>query len=161
MGMTLDTINRDEERNKHPKNRLFIYLFRFGHYFYGRNPKSPLTLLIRLLMKITINQNNHFPLQAKIGKGIRLPHLMGIVISSNVVIGEDCTIFHQVTIGSNDLIDNNAACIGDGCYIGAGAKIIGAVNIGNHVRIGANAVVTKDIPDNSTVVGFNNVITKS
>lgn len=84
-----------------------------------------------------------------------LPHgLSGIFVSKDAKIGKGCVIFQQVTIGSNSLIDSKgcgAPVIGDYCYIGAGAKIIGNVHIGNNCRIGANAVVVKDIPDNSTV----------
>jgi len=84
------------------------------------------------------------------------PHgLNGIFISRDAVIGKDCVIFHQVTIGSNNLIDSKrkgAPVIGDAVYIGAGAKIIGKVCIGNNVRIGANCVVFNDVPDNTVVV---------
>ena len=84
------------------------------------------------------------------------PHgIRGIFISGGAIIGENCVIFQQVTIGSNTLIDSKgkgAPIIGDNCYIGAGAKIIGNINIGNNVRIGANCVVTTDIPNNSVVV---------
>ena len=79
-----------------------------------------------------------------------LPHgLNGIVISHNAIIGENVTIFHQVTIGEGN---GGAPTIGDNCYIGAGAKIIGGIKIGNNVRIGAGCVVFRDIPDNATVV---------
>lgn len=85
-----------------------------------------------------------------------LPHgLFGIFISDRAVIGKNCVIFHQVTIGSNTLKDSKgqgAPTIGDNCYIGAGAKIIGSVKIGDNVRVGANCVVTKDVPANHTVV---------
>jgi serine O-acetyltransferase len=84
-----------------------------------------------------------------------LPHgLKGIFVSGAARIGRDCVIFHQVTIGSNSLIDSKSRgspVIGDKCYIGAGAKIIGNVRIGNNVRIGANAVVCEDVPDNCVV----------
>lgn len=79
----------------------------------------------------------------------------GIFISVNAQIGKNCVIFHQVTIGSNTLPDSNgkgAPKIGNNVYIGCGAKIIGNVTVGDNVRIGANCVVTKDIPDNCTVV---------
>lgn len=86
----------------------------------------------------------------------QFPHgICGIFISQGAVIGADCTIFQQVTIGSNMLKDSRgfgAPTIGDNVYIGAGAKIIGNVKIGNNCRIGANCVVTKDVPDNATVV---------
>lgn len=84
------------------------------------------------------------------------PHgLHGVFISTKSVIGKNCVIFHQVTIGSNTLPDskgNGAPIIGDNCFIGAGAKIIGNVKIGNNVRIGANCIVVKDVPDNAVVV---------
>lgn len=84
------------------------------------------------------------------------PHgICGIFISQGAKIGEGCTIFQQVTIGSNMLKDSKgygAPVIGDNVYIGAGAKIIGNVKIGNNCRIGANCVVTRDVPDNATVV---------
>ena len=84
------------------------------------------------------------------------PHgLNGIFISSSAKIGKNCTIFHQVTIGSNTLLDSanhGSPTIGDNVFIGCGAKIIGNVHIGNNVRIGANCVVVDDIPDNCTVV---------
>ena len=94
----------------------------------------------------------------KIGNGLRLPHLQGIVISRYSTIGENCTIFHQVTIGVNEIKDaKTAPVIGDNCYIGAGAKIIGNVIVEEGCIIGANAIVTKDVPKRSIVIG-NNVI---
>ena len=84
------------------------------------------------------------------------PHgFYGIFIADGAKIGKNAVIFQHVTIGSNTLIDSKgkgSPTIGDNCYIGAGAKIIGNVIIGNNCRIGANAVVTKDVPDNSVVV---------
>jgi serine O-acetyltransferase len=79
----------------------------------------------------------------------------GIFISGDAVIGKNCSIFHQVTIGSNRLIDSKgfgSPIVGDNCLLGAGSKIIGKIKIGNNCRIGANCVVTDDIPDNCTVV---------
>ena len=86
----------------------------------------------------------------------KFPHgLHGIFISSGARIGSNAVIFHQVTIGSNTLGDstrNGSPTIGDNCYIGAGAKIIGNIKVGDNVRIGANCVVVKDVPDNCVVV---------
>ena len=96
------------------------------------------------------------PLSVQIDGEPNFPHgLAGIFVSSNAKIGKNCTIFHQVTIGSNTLKESKrqgAPVIGDNVYIGCGAKIIGGITIGNNVRIGANCVVVCDIPDNSTVV---------
>lgn len=84
------------------------------------------------------------------------PHqFYGIFISQGATIGKNCTIFQQVTIGSNTLGDSKSAgapVICDNVYIGAGAKIIGAVTIGKNARIGANCVVVNDVPENATVV---------
>lgn len=81
-----------------------------------------------------------------------LPHgLKGIFINSNSIIGENATIWHGVTIGKTD--DDKFPIIGNNVYIGANAMIIGAVTIGNNVKIGAGAVVTKNVPDNCTVIG--------
>lgn len=79
-----------------------------------------------------------------------LPHgLNGIIVSHNAVIGANCVIFHQVTIGEGK---NGAPVIGDNVRIGAGAKIIGGIRVGSNVKIGAGCVVAKDVPDNATVV---------
>ena len=79
-----------------------------------------------------------------------LPHgLNGIIVSNDAVIGKQCTLYHQVTIGGGN---GGSPVIGDNVMIGAGAKIIGPVKIGNNVRIGAGCVVAIDVPDNATVV---------
>jgi serine O-acetyltransferase len=93
------------------------------------------------------------------------PHgIKSIFISGGAQIGKNCVIFQQVTIGSVTLSDSKGAgapVIGNNCYIGAGAKIVGNVKIGDNVRVGANAVVHKDVPDNSVVVaGEQKVITR-
>ena len=79
-----------------------------------------------------------------------LPHgLNGIIISNDVTMGSNCTIYHQVTIGGGI---GGSPTVGDNVLFGAGAKVIGKINIGNNVRIGAGCVVTTDVPDNATVV---------
>lgn len=100
--------------------------------------------------------NSYLPFEAEIAGPIHFVHgVYGIFISGSSRIGRNCTIFQQVTIGSNMLIDSKgfgSPTIGDNCLIGAGAKVIGGVKIGNNCRIGANAVVTCDMPDNSVCV---------
>ena len=125
------------------------------------NPECKVWILIKVLMLYYIKRCDAFN-NASMGTDLNygasfktpphLPHgLNGIIINHRAVFGKNCTIFHQVTIGSGR--DGRAPSFGDNVMIGAGAKIIGGCKIGNNVSIGAGAVVTKDIPDNSTVVG--------
>ncbi len=106
--------------------------------------------------QLQVRYNCEIPLTAVLPDDTIFPHgLNGILISKGAKIGHGCTIFQQVTIGSNTLKDSKhigSPIIGNNVYIGAGAKIIGGITIGNNVRIGANAVVVNDIPDNATVV---------
>lgn len=112
--------------------------------------------LMRKYKRICLKYNSYIPLKSRLGENIFFPHgLCGIFISQGAKIGDNCTIFQQVTIGSNTLSDSKGCgspIIGRNVYIGAGAKIIGNVKIGDNVRIGANAVVVEDVPDNATVV---------
>lgn len=113
-------------------------------------------LYIRKYNRICNRYGSFIPYSTQIGENVIFPHgLCGIFISTGGVIGRNCTIFHQVTIGSNTLTDSSgygAPVIGDNVYLGAGCKVIGNVRVGNNVRIGANAVVISDVPDNATVV---------
>lgn len=96
------------------------------------------------------SMGTHRNFGARFASPPHLPHgLNGIIISHNAVIGYNCTIFHQVTIGEGK---NGAPTIGDHVLIGAGAKLIGGIRIGNHAKIGAGCVVAKDVPDGATVV---------
>ena len=92
----------------------------------------------------------HFGYGARFESTPDLPHgIKGIIVSHNAKVGKNATIFHQVTIGEGK---GGAPIIGDNVLLGAGAKIIGKIRIGNNVRIGANCVVVEDVPDNTTVV---------
>lgn len=100
-----------------------------------------------------------FPRGFSCGVGLKLPHMNGVVVSSQASLGKNCKVYHQVTLGiSESSSKKGAPSIGDGCVIGAGAKIIGPVRIGNNVKVGANAVVTKDVPPGCIVVGANRVL---
>ena len=91
---------------------------------------------------------------AKIGKRLFIDHGMGIVIGETATIGDNCTIYHGVTLGGTgkDKYKRHPD-LGNNVMVGCGAKILGAIKIGNDVKIGANAVILKDVPDNCTVVG--------
>ncbi len=106
----------------------------------------------RILKKICNKFNSSIGFGARIANMPTFPHgLNGIFITGKAVIGSNCVILQQVTIGFNSFT-GGAPVIGDNVFIGAGAMIIGAVKVGNNVRIGANCVVVKDIPENGTVV---------
>lgn len=91
---------------------------------------------------------------AKIGSGFFIDHGMGVVIGETAEIGNNVTIYHGVTLGGVSLEKGKRhPTIEDGVVIGAGAKILGAITIGQNSRIGANAVVVKSVPANSVVVG--------
>lgn len=91
---------------------------------------------------------------AKIGNRLFIDHGMGIVIGETAEIGDNCTIYHQVTLGGTgkDKYKRHPT-IGNNVMIGAGAKILGPIKIGNNVKVGAGAVVLKSTPDNVTIVG--------
>ena len=91
------------------------------------------------------------PINTPIAGGLLIPHPNGIVIHPDVLIGPNCLIFQQVTIGSKD--DSRPPTIGGHVDIGAGAKVLGEINIGNHAKIGANAVVLIDVPEGRSAVG--------
>lgn len=92
------------------------------------------------------------PLNCEIGGGFLLLHPNGVVIFPGSVIGPNCLVFQQVTIGVGGP-KPGAPVLGGDVEIGAGAKILGGVHIGDHARIGANAVVLQDVPPRATAVG--------
>jgi serine O-acetyltransferase len=96
---------------------------------------------------------------AKLPRSTFLPHPYGIVIRSSAILGEMVVIGHQVTIGGDDF-EGSAPLVEDGVYLGAGAKILGGITIGKYSVIGANAVVTRDVPQGAVVVGANRVLDK-
>lgn len=94
------------------------------------------------------------PPDADIGKGLYIGHFGGIIVAHGARIGENCNLSQGVTIGYAGRGDQRGCpTIGDRVYIAPGAKIVGRITIGNDVAIGANAVVTKDLPDMAVAVG--------
>ena len=160
MNRVLSIIKLDLARNKDLKNHLFFYVFRVGNTCLNTDTVigKICSIPFRLIMRATYNKYNHIPLETDIGGGLRLPHLLGIVLSGEASIGERCTIMHQVTVGIDEVKSGKAPRIGNDVFIGAGAKIIGDITIGNNVIIGAGAIITKSVPDGKTVVGINRIL---
>ena len=92
-------------------------------------------------------------------QSVFLPHPLGIIVHRETQLGENVVIGHQVTLGGRDLT-NAAPIVEEGVYIGAGAKILGGVRLGRGATVGANAVVTRDVPSGAVVVGANRILEK-
>jgi serine O-acetyltransferase len=91
---------------------------------------------------------------AKIGDGFFIDHGMGVVIGETAEVGDNVTLYHGVTLGGTSLNKGKRhPTLEDNVVVGAGAKVLGAITIGAHSRIGANAVVVRSVPANSVVVG--------
>jgi len=166
----MTTTNYRSERGKNipPLSRMHYFVYKIGHFFRTKNLLffSRLVKIPYMFFEIVLGCS--VPFSAKIGRGLILPHgWAGIHISREAKIGNDCLIMQQVTIGTNiDTAKINgknygAPLIGDHCFIGAGAKIIGLITIGFNCNIGANAVVVRDVPPNSTVYASSTVVVRS
>ena len=98
---------------------------------------------------------------ARIGRGLFIDHGMGVVIGETAVIGENVTLFQGVTLGGTGKERGKRhPTLGNNVVIGAGAKVLGNITVGHHSIIGANAVVVRDVPDYSTVVGVPGRVAK-
>ena len=98
---------------------------------------------------------------AVIGRRFFIDHGMGVVIGESAIIGDDCMLYHGVTLGGTtwDKVKRHPT-LKNGVVIGAGAKILGPITLGNNVRVGSNSVVVRSIDDNETVVGIPGRIVK-
>jgi len=135
-------------------NRLLRSIESYQHHRARRGPWHGLMRKIARFRHVfwsVMTQSDIAP-EAKLGRGLMLPHPNGVVIHEYAVIGDDCMIMQQVTIGM--IGEDCVPRLGNNVYVGAGAKIIGKVEIGHGARIGANAVVTKDVPANYTAIGI-------
>ena len=99
---------------------------------------------------------------AQIGGGFFIDHGMGVVIGETAIIGDNCTLFHQVTLGGTGKeTGKRHPTLLDNVVVGAGAKILGNITLGNNVYVGSNSVVLTDVPDDCTVVGIPGRIVKA
>jgi serine O-acetyltransferase len=131
-------------------------VYRIFRWCYERNiPTQPLRFLIERFIEVTTGIS--IPAQAQIGKGLRIHHFGGIVINSEAVIGERCTIYQGVTLG--DLGGwGGVPRVGNHVVIGAGAKLLGEIVVGDYCQIGANAVVRISVPPGCLAIGVPAVI---
>ena len=137
----------------------FMFWNRVSTYCYQSNSFIVKHLLGRIIFFVTRHYCYKYGIDLNrgttIGPGFYIGHFGGIVVSSSAIIGKNCNISQGVTIGVSGSGDKRGCPqIGDNVYIGSGAKLIGKIHIGNNVAIGANAVVTKDVPDNCIVAGI-------
>ena len=135
-----------------------IIVYRITHVLWQwKIPLIPrlISQLARFLTGIEIHPG------ATIGKGLFIDHGMGVVIGETTIIGENVTLFQGVTLGGTGKEHGKRhPTLGDNIVVGTGAKILGNIEVGSNSYIGANAVVLKSVPVNSTVVGVPGKITK-
>jgi serine O-acetyltransferase len=135
-----------------------IAIHRFGNWRMGIRPKllrAPASVLYRALFRGVRNfYGIELPYSARVGRRVVIEHQSGIVVHGNTTIGDDCIIRQGVTLG-NRTLDHpfDAPRLGDRVNVGAGAKILGAVSIGDDAQIGANAVVRSDVPPGALAAG--------
>ena len=136
-----------------------VFFHQISNFFY----KAGFDLIARIISQ-TIRFFTGIEIHpgAKIGKNLFIDHGMGVVVGETSEIGDNVTIYHNVTLGgSSPSIDSERQrhekrhpTIGNDVVIGSGAQIIGPIKVGNNARIAANAVVVKNVPENATMVGI-------
>jgi serine O-acetyltransferase len=134
-----------------------MVVYRFGRWRYRIRPRAirkPFSFLYKLLkMVCEILTGIELPCEASVGRRFKIEHFGDIIVSGDAAFGDDVVIRNGVTVGLRHTGVRGAPVIGDRVDIGAGAKILGRIKIGNDVVIGANAVVIGDVPPNSIAVG--------
>lgn len=135
---------------------LLVYrMFRWLHL--RKIPTQPFRLIVERITEIMTGIS--IPAEVEIGRGLRIHHFGGIILHPHTVVGENCTLYQGVTLGDKGGY-GGAPVIGNHVLIGAGAKILGHVEIGDHAVIGANSVVTKSVPEHAVAVGVPAEIVK-
>lgn len=121
---------------------------------YLQRNKGFIKRLIR--KKLALKYNIEIGINPKIGKNFRMPHIQNIIIGNEVIIGDNCVLYQGVTLGQKHNGINGYGedpILRDNVTVFAGAKIFGKIEVGNNAIIGANAVVFKDVPQNTCAVG--------
>lgn len=135
----------------------YIFWMRITRYFFLKGKKAviPFAFSRFILKHYGYKYSFDISYQAQIGAGLQIAHFGYITVPSSSVMGENCRLRPGVVLGGKlTEIQRDGALIGNNVEFGVGCKVIGNVCVGSNVIIGANAVVTKDVPDNCTVAGI-------
>lgn len=135
-----------------------LVIYRYGRWRYTVRPpllRKPFSLIYKLLYKfIQIITGIELPCEVQVGRNFVIDHFGGIIISGYAKFGDNCRIRNGVVVGLRRVDEPCAPVIGNDVDIGAGAKVLGPISVGNNVLIGANAVVVRDVPDNCVAAGI-------
>jgi serine O-acetyltransferase len=135
-----------------------LVVYRFGRWRYGirsRVVRMPFSFCYKILKFWSeMLLGTELPCEAVIGRRLVIEHIGGIVVSGDAIFGDDCTLRNGVTVGLRHKGVRGSPHIGDRVDIGAGAKLLGPIRVGDDAAIGANAVVLCDVPANSIAVGI-------
>lgn len=143
--------NRFEVLTTYPGVHAIIW-HRVAHKLWARGWRYPARLLA-FIVRLTTNIDIHPG--AQIGRRFFIDHGAGVVIGETAIVGDDCTLYHGVTLGGTSWnTGRRHPQLGNGVLVGAGAKILGAIHLADGVRVGANSVVVQDVPAGRTVVGI-------
>jgi serine O-acetyltransferase len=157
----LDNLREDWQTHERRLSRQGLWVmavYRFGRWRYQirwRAVRAPFSALYKILKVLSeILTGVELPCETVVGRRFRIDHFGGIIISGDAVFGDDCIVRNGVTVGLRNTGESGSPILGDRVDVGAGAKILGAIRIGDDVAIGANAVVLTDVPSNSIAVGI-------
>ncbi len=133
-------------------------VYRYGQWVYSGR-RTPLGLPGRLAYKaaqkaVEVTTGISLPASADIGPGFYIGHFGTIIVHPDTRMGSGCYIGQGVTLGTRGQGDKGVPVLGDNVYIGAGAKVLGGIQLGDNASVGANAVVVKDVPPDNVAVGI-------
>jgi serine O-acetyltransferase len=139
-----------------------MVIYRFGRWRYGVRPallRKLFSFIYKVLYKIVqIITGIELPCEAIVGRNFVIDHFGGIIVSGYARFGDNCRIRNGVVVGLRRVEEPVAPIIGNNVDIGAGAKLLGPIRIGDNSIIGANAVVIQDVPENSIAIGVPAVV---
>jgi len=140
-----------------------MVVYRFGRWRYGVRPsilRKFFSLIYRILYKLVqIVTGIELPCEAIVGRNFIIDHFGGIIVSGYAKFGDNCRIRNGVVVGLRRIEEQYAPVLGNNVDVGAGAKLLGRIQIGDNCIIGANAVVLCDVPANSIAVGVPAIAT--